>query len=80
MPPRTCDWPRCESEPHLSWLGRLLCGGHWREVCSLLAKGKSGFDEAYDAIRISKKWRPRESGPQARIGDLPDPDLFDYSA
>lgn len=79
MPSGACAWPKCERDPRLSWLGRWLCGGHWREVCGMLAKGRSGFSEAYDMIRVPKKWRLRD-GPPPALGDLPDPDLFDYSA
>ena len=45
----------------------------------MLAKGRSGFAEAYDAIRVPKKWRLLEPVvQQEEFGDLPDPDLFDY--
>ncbi len=46
----------------------------------MLAKGKSGFDEAYDVLRVPKKWRLRNPTTTERFGDLPNPDLFDYSA
>jgi len=44
----------------------------------MLAEGPSGFSEAYAAIRVPKKWQSNSTSP---LGfDLPDPDLFDYSA
>jgi len=43
----------------------------------MLTKGHCGFVEAYDAIRVPKKYRLREP---PEFTDLPDPDLFDYSA
>jgi len=44
----------------------------------MLAKGSPGFSEAYAAMRVPKKWQSNASGPKEF--DLPDPDLFDYSA
>lgn len=73
----TCVWPECGRDPCLSWLGRWLCETHWRATCGTLAKARTGFGEAYDAIRVPKKWRLCETPPGP--GDLPDPDLFDYS-
>lgn len=46
----------------------------------MLVKGRIGFDEAYGVIRVPKKWRPCEHMPPDGLGDLPNPDLFDYSA